>query len=207
MNAPNEIDVRRIRGVVFDAFGTVMHNDPSDMNHYWLSSLDRNQWRDIRLARMRGTLSDEDLLRMGDRENAPTLEQYRAMAHKNAESTRLYSDVPPVLDAVVRQGYPIAVLSNAVLASAPVITRLMSPWTEHVLVSALLGVTKPDQAAFRAAGQALDLPLNRLLMIGDGPRSDMRGARDADLQAVRIDRRGEPPHGWTTLDPLLELLT
>lgn len=206
MSDPQNIDAGRIRGLIFDAYGTLMRGQPQGRILYWHRSLDRQQKRTVRKARMRGELSDAQLLQIGEADTAPTPEQFRAMEHERLQSNRLYDDVAPVLDELLRRGYPMAILSNAPAVDGPVIAGLVAPWTTAVLVSAALGVTKPDPAAFRAAGEALGLPPQSLLMVGDGARSDVRGARNAGLQAVQIDRRGEPPRGLTTLRPLLDLL-
>ncbi len=50
-----------------------------------------------------------------------------------------------------------------------------------VLISEEIGVSKPDPAFFRMAAEALALGPADLLCVGDGPRTDIRGARASGI--------------------------
>ncbi|MFD3549556.1 HAD family hydrolase [Streptomyces sp. NPDC058655] len=125
----------------------------------------------------------------------------------------LFPDVLPVLDALAA-GYRHGVLSNSSTANQdPKLRHLgLRDRFEVLVCAAELGVSKPEAAAFLAACEALGLPPGEVAYVGDQPETDARGARDAGLVAVWLDRdggRGPGPagiHRIEGLDRLPELL-
>ncbi|MEU3726655.1 HAD family hydrolase [Streptomyces sp. NPDC031705] len=125
----------------------------------------------------------------------------------------LFPDVLPVLDALART-HRHGVLSNSSAANQdPKLRHLgLRDRFEVLVCAAELGVSKPDAAAFLAACRALALPPEEVAYVGDQPEIDARGARDAGLTAVWLDReggRGPGPagvHRIEALDGLPELL-
>lgn len=125
----------------------------------------------------------------------------------------LFPDVVPVLD-VLAAGYRHGVLTNSSLANQdPKLRRLGLRERFEVLVCAVeLGVSKPEAAAFLAACVELGLEPHEVVYVGDQPEIDARGARDAGLTAVWLDReggRGPGPdgvHRIAGLDRLPEVL-
>lgn len=118
-----------------------------------------------------------------------------------------FPDAAPTLDAVpCRQG----ILSNSSTVHQE--RRLTALGLRHhfevLLCSDRLGCAKPDPAAFLAACAALDLPPARVAYVGDKLDVDARGARDAGLYAVWLDRAdtaGAPPTGVDRISTLTEL--
>ncbi|MFD3700802.1 HAD family hydrolase [Streptomyces sp. NPDC058646] len=125
----------------------------------------------------------------------------------------LFPDVLPVLDALAAT-HRHGVLSNSSVANQdPKLRRLgLRERFEVLLCAAELGVSKPDAASFLAACEALGLPPGEVAYVGDQPEIDARGARDAGLVAVWLDRAGqrgpgpEGVHRITGLAGLPELL-
>ncbi|MFJ3879771.1 HAD family hydrolase [Streptomyces sp. NPDC090077] len=125
----------------------------------------------------------------------------------------LFPDVLPVLDALA-DTHRHGVLSNSSAANQdPKLRHLgLRDRFEVLVCAAELGVSKPDAAAFLAACEALALPPAQVAYVGDQPEIDARGARDAGLTAVWLDReggRGPGPagvHRIEGLDRLPELL-
>ncbi|GAA2593279.1 hypothetical protein GCM10010424_47680 [Streptomyces lienomycini] len=81
---------------------------------------------------------------------------------------------------------------------------------EAILCAAELGVSKPEAGAFRAACDALGLAPSEVAYVGDHPEIDGRGAADAGLLSVWIDRGGvyaavDPPAGPRRIASLSEL--
>ncbi|MFD7712274.1 HAD family hydrolase [Streptomyces sp. NPDC059785] len=124
----------------------------------------------------------------------------------------LFPDVLPVLDLLVTS-HRHAVLSNSSLHVQERKLRLLGVRDrfEAVLCAAELGVSKPDAAAFHAACEALELPPHEVAYVGDHPEIDGRGAAEAGLLAVLIDRGGAhdgavtPPAGPKRIASLAEL--
>lgn len=136
----------------------------------------------------------------------------RYVEHYKAEWI-VFPDVVPALDALAG-GYRHGVLSNSSLANQdPKLRSLGLRDRFEVLVCAVeLGVSKPEAGAFLAACEAMGLPPGDVAYVGDQPEIDARGARDAGLLAVWLDRdgrRGDGPdgvHRIAGLEQLPELL-
>jgi putative hydrolase of the HAD superfamily len=109
----------------------------------------------------------------------------------------LFPDVLPVLD-MLAASHRHAVLSNSSLHVQERKLRMLGLWDrfESVLCAAELGVSKPSAGAFLTACDALGLPPHQVAYVGDHPEIDGRGAADAGLLSVWIDRDGgERGHG------------
>ncbi|OQQ18548.1 hydrolase [Streptomyces sp. M41(2017)] len=124
----------------------------------------------------------------------------------------LFPDVLPVLDGLVGS-HRHAVLSNSSLLVQDRKLRVLGVHDrfESILCAAELGVSKPAAAAFHAACDALRLPPHRVAYVGDHPEIDGRGAAEAGLLSVWIDRDGAhiaadgPPTGPHRIASLAEL--
>ncbi|MFF3377706.1 HAD family hydrolase [Streptomyces sp. NPDC002680] len=127
----------------------------------------------------------------------------------------LFPDVLPVLD-LLAASHRHGVLSNSSIRVQDRKLRALGVRDrfESVLCAAELGVHKPDAQAFHAACAALDLPPEQVAYVGDHPEIDGRGAVDAGMLSVWIDRDGlvgaeqapEGPHRIASLAELPALL-
>ena len=106
-----------------------------------------------------------------------------------------YDDVDAALAAVQDLGLVTAVLTNgmedqqrAKLAHLGLLDRVGPVFTAE-----RLGVTKPRPEAFLRVCEALGLPPERVLYVGDEHEVDVLGARAAGLRAVHLDRLGTGP--------------
>ncbi|CAL9570090.1 HAD family hydrolase [Streptomyces sp. enrichment culture] len=110
----------------------------------------------------------------------------------------LFPDVVPVLDTLAA-GYRQAVLSNSSLTVQDRKLRVLGVHDrfETILCAAELGVSKPERAAFRAVCEAISLPAHEVAYVGDHPEIDGRGAAEAGLLSVWIDRGGAYPDAGT----------
>ncbi|MFF4835744.1 HAD family hydrolase [Streptomyces sp. NPDC001315] len=104
----------------------------------------------------------------------------------------LFPDVLPALDALAAS-HRHAVLSNSSLHVQDRKLRVLGVRDrfEAVLCAAELGVSKPEAEAFHAACDALELAPHQVAYVGDHPEIDGRGAADAGLLSVWIDRDGQ----------------
>ena len=123
----------------------------------------------------------------------------------------LFPDVLPVLDSLA-DSHRHAVLSNSSLTVQDRKLRVLGVHDrfEAILCAAELGVSKPDAGAFAAACDALGLAASEVAYVGDHPEIDGRGAADAGLLSVWIDRGGaratvDPPAGPRRIASLAEL--
>ncbi|MBW5420024.1 HAD-IA family hydrolase [Streptomyces sp. BG9H] len=108
----------------------------------------------------------------------------------------LFPDTVPALDALA-DGYRHAVLSNSALfVQERKLRRLgVRDRFEAVLCAADLGFSKPAAEAFHAACTALGLTPAEVAYVGDQPEIDARGARDAGLLGIWLDRHGTAGDG------------
>ncbi|MGW3285712.1 HAD family hydrolase [Streptomyces sp. NPDC001002] len=134
----------------------------------------------------------------------------RYMTHYEA-AWALFPDVLPVLDALAAS-HRHAVLSNSSITVQDRKLRTLGVHDrfEVILCAAELGVSKPEAGAFLAACDALGLTPGQVAYVGDHPEIDGRGAADAGLLSVWIDRGGvyaggDAPEGPHRIASLAEL--
>lgn len=125
---------------------------------------------------------------MGDEEAQQWFGQH--IAHYEA-AWALFPDTVPVLDLLARD-YRHAVLSNSSLANQERKLRALGVRDrfEAVVCAVELGVSKPEAGAFLAACEAVGLPPEDVAYVGDQPDIDARGATEAGLTGIWLDRAG-----------------
>lgn len=121
---------------------------------------------------------------------------------------RAYPEVPGVLARLRAGGARLAVVSNWDVSLHDVLERTgLRPLVDVVVISAELGVAKPDPAIFRAALDRLGAPADGAVHVGDSLEHDVAGARAAGLEAVLVARNGAPaPEGVRAVRSLAELV-
>ncbi|RPE40442.1 putative hydrolase of the HAD superfamily [Streptomyces sp. Ag109_O5-1] len=149
---------------------------------------------------------------LSDAEADDWFRRYRAHYE---DAWALFPDVLPALDALAAS-HRHAVLSNSSLHVQDHKLRTLGVHDrfEAILCAAELGVSKPAAGAFLAACEALELAPHEVAYVGDHPEIDGRGAADAGLLSVWIDRRGPStgadapvgPHRITSLAELPAIL-
>lgn len=103
----------------------------------------------------------------------------------------LFPDTVPALD-VLADGYRHAVLSNSAFAHQDRKLRALGVRDrfEVLLCAAELGVSKPEAAAFHAVCEAMGLAPAEVAYVGNEPDIDARGAVEAGLFGIWLDRHG-----------------
>jgi putative hydrolase of the HAD superfamily len=121
---------------------------------------------------------------------------------------RPYPEVPGVLAALRERGARLAVVSNWDVSLHDVLERTrLRPLVDAVVISAELGVAKPDPAIFRAALERVEAAASEALHVGDSLEADVEGARAAGVEAVLVARDGGTnPDGVRVIASLDELL-
>jgi putative hydrolase of the HAD superfamily len=117
-----------------------------------------------------------------------------------------FPDALPLLRRLRNRSIRIAVVSDWDCTLAEHLDRLgVGAWIEEVVVSAVVGVAKPDPRIFAAALERLGVPPEFAVVCGDDPVRDMAGAHAAGIRGVLIDREGRYPDRGSrvvTLDDL-----
>jgi len=115
-----------------------------------------------------------------------------------AKPWRVYDDVRPTLAALRRQGLKLAVISNWDGRLRPLLHNLgLAPEFDLIVISAEQGIHKPAPEIFARAVAALGVPAAAALHVGDSAEEDLLGARQAGLQALRLDRAAPAPDAHT----------
>jgi len=83
--------------------------------------------------------------------------------------------------------YPLGMVSN--FTDGPAARKIievleLNPFFQHVLVSGELGYRKPHPYVFERFVDAMGVPADQILFVGDDLDADVKGARDAGLQPV-----------------------
>lgn len=102
---------------------------------------------------------------------------------------RVFDDTVPALEALQGLGLRLGVLSNFGPHLHDVLAHLgLLSFFEFVVVSADVGLAKPDPRIFALVVNEAGAPRQRILYVGDHVGDDIEGARGAGLDAVLIDR-------------------
>ena len=103
-----------------------------------------------------------------------------------------YPEAEAVLEELGGIGVPLYVVSNWDIELEKVLEGL--GWTrffDGIVASAVLGVEKPRREIYDEALRLAGVPAERAVMVGNDPVSDVRGAWEAGVDAVFVDRKGE----------------
>lgn len=172
--------------------------------HWGLFAEGRMTFEEQIRERVRAFLDD----RLTDDEADAWFRRYRT--HYEA-AWALFPDVLPVLDTLAAS-HRHAVLSNSSIQVQERKLRVLGVRDrfEAVLCAAELGCSKPEAEAFHAACDALRLAPSEVAYVGDHPEIDGRGAAEAGLLSVWIDRGGARTEGeramtWRRIVSLAEL--
>ena len=82
--------------------------------------------------------------------------------------------------------YPLVAVSNG---NARLDLVGLAPWFKAAASAHEVGAAKPDVRIFQAAAQALDLPLDAFLHVGDDAALDVEGALACGMQTAWVQRQ------------------
>ncbi|MBI1751811.1 MAG: HAD family hydrolase [Acidobacteria bacterium] len=106
----------------------------------------------------------------------------------------------------VRDLARVALLSNTQTFGLELLDRLgLSDCIRIRLLSAEIGVLKPESAAFEAMQRKLGLFPGNLAMVGDSWNDDVQGALDAGWTAIWVNREAKPRPDHDPEAPLYEV--
>jgi len=102
-----------------------------------------------------------------------------------------YPEVAEVLDRLVAEGYRLGIVSNWSWNLRRRVAQVgLDGYMELIWGSAYAGCHKPHPGIFRQALEQMTLSPRQALYVGDSYEHDVAGARNADLDAVLVDRNG-----------------
>jgi HAD superfamily hydrolase (TIGR01549 family) len=103
----------------------------------------------------------------------------------------LFSDVEPTLATLSKQGYSLGLISNATADTRRTVSTLgLDRFLATVVISGVVGYTKPNPEIFRIALKEAGAKAEEGVHVGDVYEADVVGARNAGMKGVLIDRTG-----------------
>jgi putative hydrolase of the HAD superfamily len=215
-----ETGLNGIRGIVFDAVGTLIKPVPSVAEAYTAAA--SRQGIAIKPAEVRGRFqhhfqnggehagnglfsTDEGTERRrwqaivrGVLAEVPDPD--RAFEElwdhfSQAGSWRCYPDVEPTLGGLADVGISVCVGSNfdSRLRAVALGLSELGACIDSLVISSEVGYRKPHPRFFEAVCNHLGLPAHQVLCVGDDSENDVRGAIRAGLSGILIDRGGNRP--------------
>jgi len=106
------------------------------------------------------------------------------------ERLQLFPDSIPVLEEIKKNGYPMAVVSDAqkVFCLEEGETLGIRQYFNCILLSTYFGFRKPDPRLFSIACTLLDISPADAVYLGNDPDTDVKGAKEVGMQAILLDR-------------------
>ncbi len=117
----------------------------------------------------------------------------------------LEEDAIPTLEALLRRGYRLGLISNAgddADVQTLIDTHGLRPFFEVILVSAAVGMRKPHPRIFKMALDHWGCAPEQAVMVGDTLGADILGAHNAGMAAIWITRRADTPDNRDHLDTI-----
>ena len=129
------------------------------------------------------------------------------IAHFGAERHwAVYPETHAVLAALRAAGLRLVIVSNWDSTLPSLLERLgIAAAVDDVVVSALVGVSKPARGIFDEAVRRAGVAHAEVLHVGDSLTDDYHGARDAGLSSLLLDRRGRAREGVEAISSLDEV--
>ncbi len=116
---------------------------------------------------------------------------------QDPKTYRVFGEVPEALADLARRGILVGIVSNW-SEHLPELCRALglSEGVRFVLSSAELRSEKPERAMFERAMFRAGVPAEETMHVGDNFERDVRGALEAGIRAVLLDRSGgeRPAH-------------
>lgn len=102
---------------------------------------------------------------------------------------KLFPEVEDVLRALKKRGYILGLVSNWDSRLLKLCSGLgLDPYLDFKVISAAFGVAKPSPKIFEEALRKAGVKANEALHVGDSLEDDIRGAHEAGIKAIWVDR-------------------
>jgi putative hydrolase of the HAD superfamily len=110
-------------------------------------------------------------------------------------SWRIFPDVEPALGGLADLGISVCIGSNFDSRLRGVVQGIpeLDLYVDSLVISSEVGYRKPHSQFFQAVCNHLGLPEHQVLCVGDDSENDVRGAIGAGLSGILIDRAGNRP--------------
>jgi putative hydrolase of the HAD superfamily len=198
-----------IKAMIFDFGGVLVLTEDSRPRHAWderlrlpAGSVERaihhsDLWIQAQLGRVSYRAYWEgvaEMLRMRPEDIPPLRQDYFSGDRLNYRLVSLLRDLKS-------EGYTVALLANEMAQLRNRLKELqIDTLFDHVLISAEIGVMKPDPTAYRVALQALEAGPQQTILVDDS-LVNVRGAQPLGIHTIlfrpEIDLRSELMRTWS----------
>ena len=128
-------------------------------------------------------------------------------AFGDATHWELFPETRDVLTKLKERGFELGIISNFDSRFFPIARALnIQQFFDSVTISSLAGAAKPATKIFTYALEQHMMDSTEVLHVGDHRIEDLKGAQEAGLHAVLIDRSGTVSYDNQTLPSLASLL-
>ncbi|AMY68314.1 HAD family hydrolase [Frigidibacter mobilis] len=176
-------DLRGIRVVAFDAFGTLVRI--TDRRNLW-REIGQRANRRVDARCVPGTL-EEHVAACGVRWEP----RWAAELEAELQSIELFADTLEALAELREAGYRLAVVSNLATPYVQPLRTALGSRFDAEIYSCEVGAAKPQPAIYAALCAALDIAPREILMVGDRHVSDVEGAQRFGIRALHVVRGGD----------------
>jgi len=106
------------------------------------------------------------------------------------ERFQLFPDSLPVLREMKRDGYPLAMVSDAQKVYCMEEAKMLglNQFFPHFIVSTHFGFKKPDPRLFTIACDLLEIPPTEAVYIGDSFEKDIKGPKQIGMKVILLNR-------------------
>ncbi len=106
------------------------------------------------------------------------------------ERFRMFPEVPTLLEEIRGKGVRIGLISNWDSRLEGILDGTgLSEFLDTVVISSLVGYSKPHRRIFEIALEKQDLTAEEAVHVGDSYRDDIEGAKGVGMPAVLVDRK------------------
>lgn len=200
-----------VRAVAFDCFGTLFGiADERKSPYRQLFQLLRTHGRRPQASDARTVMTADVGLaglpgRLGCDVPASALADIERDLWADVASVAALPEAADCLRELRGKGYRLALCSNLAKPYA-IPVRATFPQLDAYVWSFAVGAVKPEPTIFATLVQALALPPEAILFVGDSPHNDVDGAQAYGLPAALIDHSGVSPDALHSLRRLADLL-
>lgn len=200
----------RYKAVIFDLFGTLVDEPPDTFAPLRdaLASLLKMPpsafvwaWDETRPANRTGGFATteahlEAICGLVSAMAAPEIVSKAARHYRNVRQQALTPRVDAIatLQSIKRRGLHLGMISNCGTVERELWPECaLAPHFDVVLLSAAVGLAKPDPRIYAIACERLGVSPGDCLYVGDGGSGELTGALEAGLHPVLIQAPYEPP--------------
>jgi HAD superfamily hydrolase (TIGR01549 family) len=184
-----------MRGVIFDAFGTLVKIHEGNHPYRQILKIGIQQGRrpqpdDAKVLMTNPWGLAEAAKHLGIAIEHGVLEHIQSQLLEEIEQISAYPDALEAVDLLQKAGFKVAVCSNLALPYATAIERLY-PSLDGYSYSFEVGAVKPEFEIYQDASTRIDVNPCQIDMVGDSQRCDQTGPTEFGMQGWYLDRAGE----------------